>query len=245
MTTYQFAPAVRQSIVPHRIEGDMVEEFLKEVNAKIDQDFKGNSLLKVLSMKKIRGVPLAVGSNSIILPVVESVSPNYRTGRPEDLQRTLNDGDTLSIKENNYVDLGAVIDFTGRNHQMALDFYQQLPKELRDFDRLPSVVVGYGLKNFDAGNYGLGLVHASNTQVRPAIILAGPSGNFRDEDVSLEIGLPTKLENGDRSLYTSTQKVQSLDSLGLSGLYLDRNLDLNSDDEDLAYSIGGGRVVLF
>jgi len=35
--------------VPHRIEGDMVEEFLKEVNAKIDQDFKGNPRLKIMT----------------------------------------------------------------------------------------------------------------------------------------------------------------------------------------------------
>ena len=245
MTDYFFNPTIKPSIIPHRIEGDMAEEFLREVNAKIDEKYLGNSRLKVLSLKNVNGVPLVVGSNSLILPVIEMVAPNYRTGRPEDLQRTLNDGDTLSIRGNNYIDLGVVLDFAGRNHEVALDFYEQLPKELKDFDRLPSVVIDYRLKNFDKGSYQLGLVNTPHTQVRPAKILAGGDGNFKNADVSLDNGLPIKLAGGERRLYTSSQGEQSLDNLGLSSLFLNRSLNLDSNDEDLAYSSDYGLVVLF
>ena len=127
---------------------------------------------------------------------------------------------------------------------MALNFYEQLPKELQCFDGLPAVVVGYGLKNLESGNYRLGLVRTEATQVRPAKILAERIARFNDEDVSLETGLPSKLTGGDRTLYTASQKAPSLDNLGLSGLCLGRYLDLDSSDEDLAGSLDAGRVVL-
>ena len=128
---------------------------------------------------------------------------------------------------------------------MAVDFYEQLPKGLRNLDLHPSVVVGYGLKNSDNGKLGLGLVHAEGTQVRPARILANGDGNFSDADVPLDTGLPSKLSGGNRKLWTTTQKAHSVDNLGLSRLCLDWYLYLNSDDEDLADSVDIGRVVLF
>lgn len=246
MSNYSFPSAIKQpSIIPHVINGESAPAFLEEFNAFVDSAFKGNTNLKVLKLRTANEVPIVVGSNSLVSPVVQRVAPNYRTGRPEDLQKTLNDGDTLSIRGNYYVDLGVVLDFTGRNHEMALDFYSQLPKELRDFDRLPAVVVGYELKNFIEGNYGLGLVRTGSTQVRPAKILAGKNGKFSDGDISLETGLPSKLTDGDRTLCTSAQNAPSKDNLGISRLYLNRLLDLDSDDEDLAYSYDDGRVVLF
>ena len=235
------------SVNPIRIRGENVPAFLKEVNTVIRERFNDNKHLKVLAQTGSGKDAVAVGSNSLILPVVQIVLPEYRVGRPEDLQRTLNDGDTLSIRGNNYVDLGAVLDFTGRNHEMALDFYDQLSVELQSFERLPAVVVGYGLKNIAGGNYGLGLVRTENTQIRPAKILAEGTAQFRDADVSLDTGLPSKLvgEKNDRTLYTSPQRTPSLDNLGLSGLFLLGCLDLVSNCECLASSFDSGRVVLF
>lgn len=246
MGSYSFAPAIKQpSIIPYLVAGPSAPEFVKECEAVIDSEFNGNTHLKVLKLKEVNGIPTMVGSNSVILPVVQRVAPNYRTGRPEDYQKTLNDGDTLSIKGNHYVNMGVVLDFTGRNHEMALDFYNQLPKELQDFERLPAVVVGYGLKNFDGGNYRLGLIMNEVTKIRPAKILAGRSGKFSDAEVSLETGLPSKLTGSNRTLYTATKKVASVDNLGLSGLFLTGSLDVNANNGDLAYSNGYGRVVLF
>ena len=242
---YAFAPAIKQpSIIPYLIRGPNAGQFVEDFNQVVDTEYKGNRNLKVLALRDIDGVQTAVGSNSLISPVVRKLS-GRRTGLPEDLQRTLNDGDTLGIRGNHYVDLGVVLDFTGRNHDMAVDFYEQLPKELRNLDLHPSVVVGYGLKNSDNGKLGLGLVHAEGTQVRPARILANGDWNFSDADVPLDTGLPSKLSGGNRKLWTTTQKAHSVDNLGLSRLYLYWYLGLNSNDENLALSLENGRVVLF
>src|SRR3989338_8325869 len=231
MGNYSFPPAIKQpSIIPYLVAGPNAPEFVKECESVIDSEFNKNTHLKVLKLREVNDVQTTVGSNSLILPVVQRVAPNYRTGRPEDLQKTLNDGDTLSIKGNHYVDMGVVLDFTGRHHEMALDFYNQLPKEL---------------KNFDGGNYSLGLIMNDGTKVRPAKILAGRSGKFSDADVSLETGLPSRLTDGNRTLYTATKNVSSLDNLGLSGLYLNGNLNVDADVVGLADSYEVGRVVLF
>ncbi len=244
---YSFKPAIKQpSIIPYLINGESAPTFVEDFNAIVNSEFNSNKYLKVLALRDVDKVPTAVGSNSFILPIVQRLVPARRIGLPEDLQRTLNDGDTLSIKGNHYVDLGVVLDFSGRDHEMALDFYQQLPKELQDFDRLPSVVVKYGLKNFDKGKYKLGLINNVNTQIRPARILANEVGGFSDADVSLETGLPVKLSGGNRTFYASSQKTPSIDNLGFSRLYLGRDLDLFSglDVGYLADLVGGGRVIL-
>ena len=265
MGNYSFAPAIKQpSIIPYLVRGkDIAAEFLRKYEALVDSEFKGNTNLKVLKLRELENVPTIVGSNSVVLPIVKRVAPNYRTGRPEDLQRTLNDGDTLSIKGNHYVDLGVVLDFTRRNHEMAIDFWEQIQEGAYamalqqglsfaptlnkgiTLEELPAVVVGYGIKNFDKGSYGLGLTINTDTRIRPAKILAGESGKFSDGEVSLETGLPSRLTGGNRTLYTSAQNIPSIDNLGLVRLYLDGDLNVDAGSGDLAYSNGNGRVVLF
>ena len=243
---YSLKPAIKQpSIVPYLINGESASDFLQDYNALVDSKFRGNSNLKVLKLQDVNSVPTIVGSNPLVLPVVQRLIPGKRIGRPEDLQRTLNDGDTLSIKGNHYVDMGLVLDFSGRNHEMALDLYEQLPKKLKNFDSLPAVVIDYDLRNSDRGNYNLELFRTDKTIIRPSPILAKSGGNFGHGAVSLETGLPTKLEGGNRTLWTASQKPQSLDNIGLSRLYLNRSLDVVSNDDDLAYSDSDGRVVLF
>lgn len=248
MTHYSLAPVIKQpSIIPYVIQGnDIVPAVLKDIERIVDADFRKNKNLKVLKEGNINKTLVVVGSNTLVLPVVQRVFPNYRVGRPEDIQKTLNDGDTLSIEGNNYVDMGFAIDFSGRHHAMALDFYNQLPPELQKLESFPSVVIGYGLKNLENTSYGLGFTYASeSTQVRPASILSQKSGNFRNEDVSLETGLASKLGEGTRTLYTATQRKHSIDNLGISGLYLGGGLSVVADGDGLADSGDGGRVVLF
>lgn len=245
MADYSFEPAIKQpSIVPYLIRGPNAQRFLNDFNVVVDKQYKGNTNLKVLGLRDVKGVPTVVGSNTFVLPVVNSlVSPARRVGMPEDLQRTLNDGDTLDIRGNHYIDLGAVLDFTGRNHDLAVDLYDQIPQI--KLASIPSVVVGFGIDNSNKGAWGLKLVYTANTQLRPAQILANGDGRFGDADVSLETGLPSKLGTGNRNLWTAKQKAPSIDNLGLSGLYLVRNLNLGSNNGDLAGSYDYGRVVLF
>ena len=245
--TYSLVPAIKQpSIVPYIIQGNnVVPGALKDIEHIVDTEFNGNKNLKVVQQREIQGTLVAVGSNTLVLPVVQRVFPNYRVGRPEDLQKTLDDGDTLSIQGNHYVDMGFVLDLTGRNHAMALDFYNQLPPELQKLEGLPAVVVSYGLKNLENTSYGLGFVYVPETQMRAAKILAQKSGKFRNEDVSLETGLAQKLGEGTRTLCTSSQKESSLDNLGVSGFYLNGVLLVDAGNGSLAYSSDVGRVVLF
>ncbi len=249
MSRYSFPPAIKQpSIIPYKIQGKDAPAFLRDFNGLVDSDFGGNAKLKVLSLSGEGDNAEVTGSNTLVLPVVQILIPDKRIGRPEDLQRTLNDGDTLSIVGNHYVDLGAVLDFTGRNHEMAKDFYEQLsPEARRDFIEkgLPASVVGYGLKNFTEGSYKLGLVNTANTRLNPSELFKGKTRQFNNTDVSLETGLPTRLEGGERTFYTASQKVPSIENLGLSWLYLGGSLGLDSSIESLAGSNSYGRVVLF
>ena len=244
---YDSAPAIKQpSITPYLIRGPNAERFLEDFNRVVDAQYQGNKNLKVLALRDVEGVPTVVGSNPLILPIVHSlVSPARRVGLPEDLQRTLNDGDTLGIRGNHYVDFGFALDFSGKHHEMALDVFQQLPAELRDVKNLPGALVGYGLKNFDKGKYGVSPVIGKQTQLRPSSVLSQPTGRFSDKDVSLEFGLPSKLGEGERTMFTAAQGKPSIDNLGLLGLFLNGSRSLISSIEVLASSDGNGRVVLF
>src|SRR3989344_1561999 len=158
--------------------------------------------------------------------------------------RAINDGDILGIRDRFYVDLGIALDFSGKNHEMAVDLFNQLPSDERTLDRVPCMLVGYGLKNFDEGQYKLNFEVTEDTTVRHASILAGQDGNFKNENVSLEDGLPCKSEEGSRRLCTTRQQEPSLDNLGISGVYLDWDLGLYSYGYDLGNSLEDGRVVV-
>lgn len=244
---YELRPVIRQpSIIPYTVRGEQAQAFLEEVQARITEEFRGNKNLGVLSLEGKDNI--LTGSNPLVLPIVARVAQGYRVGRPEDLQRTLNDGDTLSIQGNHYVDMGLVLDFAGSHREMAQDFFDQMPEAQRKAfleARHPAVVVGYGLKNFDKGSYELGIVHQEGTEVRSSEILSSSRGTFSDKDVSLETGLPARLSGGNRTLYTRKQGTPSRENLGLSRLCLCRNLDVSSDYVYLAYSGSIGRVVLF
>ncbi|MEM4259293.1 MAG: hypothetical protein QXS38_00835 [Candidatus Pacearchaeota archaeon] len=245
---YSFQSLIKQpTAIPYLIAGKDAGKFVADFERLVDKDYNGNRNLKVLRVADVRETPTVVGSNTLILPLVQKLVYPKRVGRPEDLQMTLNDGDTIGIRGNHYVDLGAVLDFSGYNHDLAVDLFEQLPKNLRNLDKMPSVVLGYDLKNSDKGRFGVGLTYTDGTEVRHSPILAKDSGNFSNEDVSLETGLPLKLEGGKRTLLTVSQKAPSKDNLGLSWLYLNRYLSLVSRyiDDDLADSYEDGRVVLF
>jgi len=235
------------TIIPHTFRGEHLKEALGKINDLIDSKFKGNTKLKVLTIKEINGTPTIIGSNSLISPVVNQVigQEGYRTIQPEELETTLQEGDPVGVSGNFYVDTGIVLDFSGQNHELARHLFEQLPEgELRDLDRLPAIMIGYGLANSDIGSYGVALTYQDGTELRTAKILDQSSGNFEANDPELvKSGLPSLLDGGKRRLYNSSQGGPSVDNLGLSRLLLGRGLNLNSDGGDLASSNGIGRVV--
>ncbi len=84
--------------------------------------------------------------------------------------------------------------------------------------------------------HGLAFKLRDEAEIIYAPILDSDSGQFNTEDIDLSIGLPKELNKGDRYFHIRKD--------GLSRLYLGRDLDLDSVDENLANSNGDGRVVI-
>lgn len=151
-----------------------------------------------------------------------------------------------------YRDLGAVLDFSGNNHGMALRLHERLAREHQDLDMFPAILTDLATRLDDGSPRGLTLQPSDSYAygITPAKILAGDKGSFRKDDPGLTMeGLPSKLGEGERTIYIrelhiAKQKGRSADNLGLSRLYLGSNLALVADDDGLAYSYSGGRVVL-
>ncbi len=77
-----------------------------------------------------------------------------------------------------------------------------------------------------------------------APILMRTSGKYiSDTDFDLTRGLPTQVFDSAKSVLIPNRQLYTRDS-GLSRLYLNRNLVVNSSNVDLAYSDDDGRVVL-
>lgn len=242
---FELKSAVMQpSVHPYVLEGSDMPEVLKAINGVVDAKYKGNSNLKILQLRKVNGVDRIVRSNSLIRPVIDEVLPRYRGIRPEEMEATLREGDFLGIRGNHYVDYGVVLDFSGNNHELAVEVFRKLPKKLRDFDRLPAVMLDYGLENSEKGDYGVVPIYREETEFRTAKILSQPTGRFSSDDKELiRTGLPSKLGVGERTLYILPQSKPSKDSLGISRFGLDGYLNLNSSWCCLASSGSGGRVV--
>ncbi len=144
-----------------------------------------------------------------------------------------------------YYDLGLVMDFSGRNHDLALRLYEQLPAAEKTLERLPSVLTGLRTVRCDLGNYGLGFDYTKNSILRTAKILQKPTDRFNADDPELvRSGLPSRLGEGTRTLYTAEQSKPRLENLGLYRLSLDRDLSLSGYWGDLDDSDEWGRVVL-
>lgn len=243
------------TIIPYTIRGENASEVAKELNLLIDKDFDRNHYLKrSFSLIRSKGVPIVGGSDPYLLPLVRRVT-GMRTARPEDIQRTLNDGDSLSLRGNHSVDLGLVLtireppiitenssdlakhfyagDLTSQqaDQARALNLYSQLPPELRSLDKLPIVILDYEVKNSITSDIGLDLVVTDYTKFRPTPILAqchnSRNSLFKDEDVSPETGMPTKAEGGERKLYSCGFVGScSLDNLSLDVLHTSTELGI-------------------
>lgn len=243
--TFELKSVVIKPSVPLLVlEGPDMPEVLRAIDGVIDSKYGGNDVLRVLKLEEVDGVNRLVGSSSLILPVVCEVFPQYRAIKPEEVERTLRECDPLEIADKHYVDYGAVLDFSGNNHKLAVEVFRRLPRELREIDRLPAMMLGYGLQNSDEGDYGVAPVYLEGTELRTAKILSQPFGKFNESDDGLvSSGLPLRLGEGKRTLYTAIQGEPSEDSLGISRFYLNGCRDLGSGGDGLSGSNSDGWVV--
>lgn len=99
----------------------------------------------------------------------------------------------------------------------------------------PLIIEGLGLVESAQSAYGLDfkLTNRTNVVKAPDFSHANNQRKFTGINPDYTINFA---DLGNRTLYTRPN--------GLSGVYLDRNLDLVSNNDDLAYSSGNGRVLV-
>ena len=151
-----------------------------------------------------------------------------------------------------YVDSGVVLDFSGRNHALALDMYEQLLRDKKALDALPFLITNLGLAKADARQGfpdTLRFLLREQTHVLSASVLAGVSGYFvADDEALVRAGLPSRVFSErnaltDRYLYICSQQERSLEHLYFSFFFLYGGLSVGAGSDGLADSDGNGRVV--
>jgi len=218
--------------------GDFGKAVLQEYKQIAETKYKGADALDVLSYED----SIIKGSNPFAVVLVNQIvgQEGLRTATPADLERAIrlnkvNQELGLNLR-GTYEDTGLVLRSESEpNEYLAKDVAKQI--KARDV-KLPVMIPLNGLElvNDSKSEHDLSFKLKENAQIIPASIL-NKNGYFTSEMVDEQTGLPKQVgENGDRYLYTRNS--------GLSGLYLDGGLDLDSDWGYLAGSYSDARVVV-
>ena len=215
------------------LEGDFGKAFLEEYKGRVKVDYNGVSALNVLNYSN----NVVTGSNPFAVAFASQILRQESLGvaTQADLEKALKIR-ALSLR-GLYEDTGLVLRSEGNpNEYLANDLMKQV-KSRNKKQKLPVMLPLTGLElriDLNSPN-GLAFNLREDLDIVYAPILNKP-GNFNSEETDEKTGLPMKTGEGDRILYTTKS--------GLSRLYLNGNLGLGSDDDNLAYSNDFGRVVL-
>ena len=206
---------------------------MQEYGGRVTKDYGNHSSLGILSYNDgvVKGSsPFAVVlANQVLRP------EKLRTATQADLERILK-VKALSLR-GTYEDSGLVLrSEDGTNSYLAGNLAGQL-RARNPQVQLPVLVnlSDLELVNDLSSNYGLAFKLTDGATPIYAPVL-NQSGNFNSEDIDEKTGLPRQTGQGNRILYTRSN--------GLSRLYLNRYLDLNSYNDNLAYSSSDGWVVV-
>lgn len=226
-------------VIPHFLEGNDAEAFLDEYNGIVEKDYNNNENLKVLSLGNINNIPTIIGSNTFAAVLVNKILENQglRVATLSDIERTLEDGDTLNIKGNYYVDLGVVLRSRGDPNKYLAGNIESQVKNIGINLSSPLVIPAYSMRlvNDKDSNYKLAFELKENAEIIEAQQLIGANHGKKFLKAN-EKGLPVFDKKGDRTLYSRED--------GLSGLDLDGGFSLFSGSGGLAGSGEGGRVVV-
>lgn len=228
-------PRVRGSF----IDGPDAEELLKEFNGKADADYRGNSILKVLTYD--RGI--VKGSNPFAVVLINQLlranDLPIRTATPADLGSFVDSG-MLPLR--GYSEDVALVVRTGKDsYEPNVSLTQDLVKQLKARGvtpkaKNPIMIPLDGLDLVNANNpYGLAFKLGNYAEFIKAPPLVGKNHLKRFLRTG-GTGLPLFNIEGNRVLYTSKD--------ALSRLYLDTDLGLRSRWGELDDSSLGGRIVL-
>lgn len=218
------------------IQGHDAEPFLEEYNGRVKRDFDNAEQLRVLTYDKEN--QLVRGSNDFAVVLAnQMVRPQgMRTATQADIEQVIAT-EALPLY-NQYEDTGLVIrSESGVNSYLAQNTMMQMRKRMPEA-KFPLMIPLAGLNLVQDSNseYGLAFKLRDDAQIYEVPIL-NEDGNFTAENINSETGLPTKVgKEGTRHLYKRND--------GLSRLYLDRSLSVDSVSDNLASSNDNGRVVL-
>lgn len=216
------------------LDGNFGKDVLKEYQGRVKRDYAKAPVLNVLDYED--GV--VKGSNPFAVVLVGSIvgQDGLRVATQADLERAIK-CDALPLR-GQYEDTGLVLRSEGEpNSYLARHLMQQI-RARNSKAEMPSVIPLSGLELVTDQNspHGLAFKLKDNAAITYGASVLSKDGAFTSEDVDETIGLPTKIGQGDRNLYTRNS--------GLSRLYLCRSLDLDSRYDNLALSNGLGRVVV-
>lgn len=220
------------------LEGDFGEAFLEEYKGRSNSDYKGARQLDVL---RYNGQTVT-GSNPFTVVLANQIlsQEGLRTASQADLETAMRVG-AMDLR-GTYEDTALVLrsdedrDWSA-NTAIARDLGKQLKaRGIKYSAKSPAVIPLTSLElNTADNNYRLSFRLTEDGKVYEAQILSG-DGDFDSEDLDRKTGLPRKLMGGKRHLYTRGN--------GLSGLYLDDDLNVISDGRGLDNSDDDGRVVV-
>jgi len=202
----------------------------KEINDSIRKDYKDFGVLKVGNYFE----EVIEGSNPFyVVAVQDRLSSGINVASQADLENAMR----INVMDfrGTYEDTGLVLRTGGEpNGYLARNLMKQVKE--RGLKRMPIMIPlrDLTLKIDQDSPYGLSFLLRDNPELIYASILGKKDGFF--VSTNEETGLPKKLGAGDRRLWTRQG--------GLSGLCLNRNLNLISNNDSLGYSDDVGRVVL-
>lgn len=222
------------------LQGDEATSFVNEYNARVGADYNDNANLKVLSARD----GLVRGSNSFANALVNDVmlQQGVQLATQADLERAMAVG-AMNFR-GTYEDTGLVLRTAGDSHAPNDYLAKNLAEQIRARDakmgKLNKPVVinlrDVTLVNDADSKYGLAFKLREGAMPYEAPVLKR-EGRFETADINAKTGLPKETRSsGSRTLWTRDN--------GLSRLYLVNVLDVYSNDENLAFSNGDGRVVL-
>src|SRR3989344_888498 len=218
------------------LEGDFGKSVLKEYKGRSKLDFNDNKYLNVLFYDN--KIDKVTGSSDFAVVLMNTIlnEEGLRTPFQSDLEKALK-LNALNLN-GTYEDTALIL----RNEKNPNSYLaKHLMKQINAMTRKANTSIMISLNQLDLVNdqtseYGLAFKLKEDAKVIYAPILNKKTGNFSSEDMDEKTGLPTKLGNGKRTLYTMQD--------GLSRLCLCGGLDLNARYDDLADSYSGGRVVV-
>ncbi|MBI3623994.1 hypothetical protein HY212_08005 [Candidatus Pacearchaeota archaeon] len=216
------------------LEGDFGQAALEEYSGRAKSEYVGAGVSSVLKYNH----DVVKGSNPFAAVLMNQVlrQEGLRTASPADLERVLKTG-TLPL-QGQYEDSALVLRDEGDpNSYLASNLMTQV-KARNSKQKMPAMIPLYSLdlvKDPDSP-HGLAFKLRDDAELIYAPILSEKNNGKLFSKTDEPTGLPKELGEGNRTLYTRNS--------GLSRVFLDGDLGLDSGYEYLAVSGGGGRVVV-